>query len=57
MKIEELEKKSITELKAIVYDLFVSQQAIARDLQIVNKMIADKEKEGVTIVEPIEVND
>ncbi len=46
MKIEELEKKTETELKAIVYDLLVAQQDNTRELQLINNLIAKKELEG-----------
>ena len=42
---KELEGKTLTELKAIVYDLLVVQQDNARELQIVNAIIAQKESE------------
>ncbi len=45
MEIKELEKKNLTDLKAIVYDLLVSQQDTTRDMQVVNNLIAKKEQE------------
>ena len=39
----EKEEKTLTELKAIVYDLLVKQQDINRELQIANQSIAQKE--------------
>ena len=45
MNIKELETKNLTDLKAVVYDLFVSQQDITRDLQLVNNLIVKKEVE------------
>ncbi len=39
----EKEEKTLTELKAIVYDLLVKQQDINRELQVANQSIAQKE--------------
>ena len=46
MEIEELKEKTITELKAMVYDLLANQQELNRSLQIINNVIAAKEQEG-----------
>ncbi len=45
MEIKNLEKKTLTELKALVYDLMAKSQEVNRDMQIVNQMIGTKEKE------------
>ncbi len=45
MKIEEFENNTITELKAIVYDLMVKSQEVNKDMQLVNQVIANKELE------------
>ena len=43
MNQEELQKKSLTELKSTVYDLLVEQQKVSEKLRTVNILIAQKE--------------
>ena len=43
MNQEELQKKTLIELKSIVYDLLVEQQNVNEKLRTVNMLIAQKE--------------
>lgn len=44
MKLEELKEKSIEELKAIAYDQMLNIQGLQQSLQIMQSLIAEKNK-------------
>lgn len=45
MTLEELKLKTVIELKAMAYDVLAQKEALQRDLQVLNNLIAEKQLE------------